>query len=154
MYKRGAMESVLHRFWECPFAKISWDWAIHILNALVARNGEYGPWRPLTWKQGIFSDRIPRRFDNIQKIWMAIQGTVVWMLSMERNDAIFNDIKWSSSKLRQKNWLDILDYGRLDWEAAKLKVDNKFQEVWCNNKVLAVMERGKPSMPRWKLFGP
>jgi hypothetical protein len=141
---------VLYRFWECPSAKIAWDWAIHILKVLVAKNNERGPWWPVNWKQGIFSDKIPRRFDSIQKIWMAIRGTVVWTLWMERNDAIFNDIKWSPSMLKQKKWFGIVDYGRLDWEVAKLKADNKFQEVWCKNKILAVMERGKP---KWKLSG-
>jgi hypothetical protein len=81
---------------------------------------------------------------------LAIRGTVVWTLWMERNDAIFNDIKWSPSMLKQKKWFGIVDYGRLDWEVAKLKADNKFQEVWCKNKILAVMERGKP---KWKLSG-
>jgi hypothetical protein len=49
-----------------------------------------------------------------------------------------------------KIWLDVVDYGWLDWEAAKLKVDNKFQEIWCKNKFSAVMEIGKP---KWELYG-
>jgi hypothetical protein len=33
---------------------------------------------------------------------------------MECNDAIFNNIKWSHGKLRQKIWLEIINYGRLE----------------------------------------
>ena len=49
-----------------------------------------------------------------------------------------------------KKWFGIVDYSWLDWEAAKLKAYNKFQEVWYKNKILAIIERGKP---KWKLFG-
>jgi hypothetical protein len=82
---------------------------------------------------------------------MAVRGTIVWLLWMERNDAIFNNIKWSHTKLLQKIWLGLVDYGRLDWERAKLKDDGKFAAVWCRNKFFADWIHGKP---RWKLTGP
>lgn len=34
----------------------------------------------LTWKQGIFSHRIPRRFKHCSRIWSLIRGLVLWGL--------------------------------------------------------------------------
>jgi hypothetical protein len=126
---RGAHETVLHRFWECASAKAAWQWGIHILNTLVAENNGRGPWRLFFWKQGIFSNRIPRKFDEVQRVWMAMCGIIVWTLWTERNDVIFNDIKWSRPKLLQRIWLGLIDFGRLEWESAQLKNDGKFEAV-------------------------
>jgi hypothetical protein len=70
---------------------------------------------------------------------------------MERNDSIFNDIKWSHAKLMQKIWLAMIDYGRMEWESAKLKANGKFEAVWCKNLIFAEMVQRRP---RWKLSGP
>jgi hypothetical protein len=83
----------------------------------VAVDGSRGPWRPLNWKQGIFYDRIPQRFDRVKKIWMVVRGTIVWQLWLERNDVAFNHIRWPREKLIQRIWLGLTDYGRLDWES-------------------------------------
>jgi hypothetical protein len=144
----GAFESVLHRFWECPYAQTAWRWGIFILNKVAADNDEQGPWCPLTWKHGIFSDRMPRRFDKVRKIWMAIRGIVIWLLWLERNDAVFNDVHLSREKVIQKVWLGIIDYGRKDWEGSKMAANRKFESIWCRNKVLAEMNAGKP---HWRL---
>jgi hypothetical protein len=82
---------------------------------------------------------------------MAIRGTVVWLLWMECNDVIFNNIKWSSIKLLQKVWLGLIDYGRLAWEAAKDNDKGKFINVWYKNGIFAEMVMKRP---RWKLNGP
>jgi hypothetical protein len=53
------------------------------------------------------------------------------------------------------NWIlfrgGLVDYGRLEWESAQLKVDEKLAAVWYRNGVLAEMIRQRP---RWKLMGP
>jgi hypothetical protein len=60
---------------------------------------------------------------------MAMCGIIVWTLWTERNDVIFNDIKWSRPKLLQRIWLGLIDFGRLEWESAQLKNDGKFEAV-------------------------
>jgi len=95
-------ESVLHRFWECKSAQRAWQWGIHIMNALITHKDAKGPWRPLTWKQGIFSDHIPRKFDSVSRVWEAVRTVVLWMLWIERNDAAFNGTHWRSAKLQQR----------------------------------------------------
>jgi hypothetical protein len=79
---------------------------------------------------------------------MALCGTVVWLLWLERNTAVFNDIKWTRAKMIQKVWLGLIDYGRVDWERNQDKDDGKFERVWCRNGFLAKMVERKP---RWKL---
>ncbi len=60
---RRSDETVLHQFGKCLSAQYAWQWRIHILNALVVGAEAKGPWRPLNWKQGIFSTSIPRKFN-------------------------------------------------------------------------------------------
>lgn len=73
-------ESVLHQFWECISARRAWQWAVHIMNSLITGRDARGPWQMLTWKQGIFLDSIPRKFDRVKRIWMELRTTVLWAL--------------------------------------------------------------------------
>jgi hypothetical protein len=70
---------------------------------------------------------------------------------MERNDTIFNDIKRPRMKLILKIWLGLIDYKRLNWDSAKRKNKEKFQEVWCRKSIFVEMIGGHP---RWKLTRP
>jgi hypothetical protein len=42
------------------------------MSVLISSQEAKGPWQLLTWKQGIFSERIPQKFDKICSMWMAI----------------------------------------------------------------------------------
>jgi hypothetical protein len=148
---RGVHETALYRFWKCQSARVAWRWGTHILNILVSDRESRGPWRPFTWKQGIFSDRIPCRFDRVKKVWMALRGIVLWQLWLERNDAVFNGTRWPKMKMLQRIWLGLVDYGRMEWESAQLKDDGKFEAVWCRKDLFSVMVNKRP---RWKLVGP
>lgn len=158
---RHSHESVLHRFWECPAARRVWQWGIHIANTLVMSRDAQGPWQPLTWKQGIFSDRIPRKFDGISSLWAVLRTIILWTLWIEQNDAAFNDILWRPAKQLQRIWLGLVDYGRMEWvkccsliRKQRDKADeirNRFRKRWCRNGVLAEMINDNP---RWRLTGP
>jgi hypothetical protein len=158
---RRSDESVLHRFWECFSTQRAWQWGIHIMNTLITSRAAKGPWRMLTWKQGIFSEKIPRKFDKINGLWMAIRTVILWSLWMERNDAAFNNVKWTHIKLIQRIWLGLVDYGRVEWsrvQARGVKRPDKcpqmvknFTNRWCRNGVIATMTDGNL---RWLLSGP
>jgi hypothetical protein len=62
------------------------------MNTLISSRNARGPWRMLTWKQGIFSDKIPRKFDKFSFLWMAIRTVILWSLWTERNDVVFNGV--------------------------------------------------------------
>lgn len=96
---RRSEESVLHQFWECHSAQRAWHWGIHLMSTLIIGRDTRGPWRMLTWKQGIFSDKIPCKFDKISFLWMAIRTVILtmWSLWMERNNVVFNGVKWTST---------------------------------------------------------
>jgi hypothetical protein len=79
---------------------------------------------------------------------MALHGTVVWLLWLEHNNAVFNDIKWTRAKMIQKEWLGLIDYGHMDWERNRDKDDGKFENRWYRNGFLAKIVERKP---RWKL---
>jgi hypothetical protein len=158
---RRSDESVLHRFWECFSTQRAWQWGIHIMNTLITSRAAKGPWRMLTWKQGIFSEKIPRKFDKINGLWMAIRTVILWSLWMERNDAAFNNVKWTHIKLIQRIWLGLVDYGRVEWsrvQARGVKRPDKcpqmvrnFTNRWCRKGVIATMTDGNL---RWLLSGP
>ncbi|KAG0574234.1 hypothetical protein KC19_VG246300 [Ceratodon purpureus] len=113
---RGSEESVLHRFWECESSQRAWQFAIHIMNQLVKGKDVRGPWQPLSWKQGIFSYRIPRKFDAFKQIWLELRSVVLWTLWIERNDIVFNNQRWPPAKLLQQVKTGIIDYGRVEWD--------------------------------------
>lgn len=43
----------------------------------------------LTWKQGLFAQRIPRRFKHCSRIWSLLRGLATWGLWKERNGVVF-----------------------------------------------------------------
>lgn len=158
---RRSEESVLHRFWECTSAQHAWQLAIHVINTLVAGRDAHGPWQILSWKQGIFSHRIPRKFDSVKRIWMEIRTAVLWSLWLERNDVVFNNTRWTEERMRQHVWSEILDYGRVEWDRIKVKrktddtaaalMTDLFRERRCMQGVFATFCDDKP---RWQPFGP
>ena len=75
-----AEESVSYRFWECNTAKRTWQWGIHIMNIFIEGKEARGPWRMLTWKQGIFSERISMKFNRFKRVWAEIRTIVICAL--------------------------------------------------------------------------
>jgi hypothetical protein len=81
---------------------------------------------------------------------MAICGIVLWQLWLERNDVVFNNLRWSKEKMVQRIWLGLADYGRKEW-AKNSNEDGKFEALWCRNHILAVMVQNRP---KWRPVGP
>jgi hypothetical protein len=158
---RRSEESVLHRFWECSSARWAWQWAIHIMNTLISGRDARGPWQMLTWKHGIFSDGIPRKFNQVKRIWMELRTTVLWTLWIERNDKVFNDCSWTNEKRTGKIWSGMLDYGRMEWSRVKaMKASHptkaiaetaQFMARRGRNNVFAVITN---EVPQWQPKGP
>lgn len=115
-----------------------------------ARNGRSGTLN-FNWKQGLFNDRLPRRFQPVQAIWELLRGVILWTLWIEPNDLVFNGSKWHQHKALHTIWLGLVDYGRLAWGILKTKPIEAFCESWGKNEVLASVVDGQPN---WKLSGP
>lgn len=152
---RRSEESVLHRFWECLSVQRAWQWAIHVMNALVEGRDAQGPWQMLTWRQGIFSNRIPRKFNHVKRT------VVLWTLWIERNDMIFNNQAWSPAKQLQHIWSAMVDYGRVEWDCIRIKKQRspaatqqliaRFITRRCSQDFFATMVAGQP---QWVPTGP
>jgi len=130
------------------------------LNTLISGEDAKGPWKPFNWKQGIFSTRIPKKFDKYSRVWVGLRTVILWALWTERNDAAFNNIYWHPNKLLQRVWLGIVDYGRVEWDQVVRRrrsdgidetLATRFVQCWCCNKVFAEMIDG---VPRWVFAGP
>ena len=85
------------------------------MNTLIARGEARGPWRLSTWKQGIFLDRIPWKFNHFKRVWTKIRTVVLWALQIERNDRVFQGASWKHLKLLQIIWNGIVHYRRVEW---------------------------------------
>jgi hypothetical protein len=81
----GTREFVLHCFWKCEGAKKAWYWGMHIMQRLAPRRR---PTTPFTWKQGIFSHRIPRPFKEVSRVWLLLKGVILWMLWLWKLDKV------------------------------------------------------------------
>lgn len=154
-------ESVLHRFWGCVSAQRAWEWAMHILNTLVHGKEAEGPWQMVTWKNGIFSCEIPRKFNQFKRVWMELRTVVLWALWIERNDKVFNDVSWPPAKLMQVVWDGIIDYGRIEWTKVKLRrishpdrAEQEFAVFQARRGRHEVFAEFTNEKPRWQLRGP
>lgn len=158
---RQSEESVLHRFWECLSAQRAWQWAIHIMNALLIGRDAQGPWQLLTWRQGIFLGQIPWKFNALKRLWLEVHTVVLWAFWIQRNDMVFNNLAWSPDRLLQHFWSGLLDYGRVEWAKlcskqprtalAQRKLVTTFVGRRCRADFFAVMVAGQP---RWMATGP
>lgn len=110
------------RFWECLSVCRAWHWAIHIMNTFVSGRDARRLWQPLTWKQGIFFDNIPRKFNQMKRIWMELRIVVLWSLWIERNEKVYDNITWMPDKLTQTIWNGMIDYGWVEWDEVKIKM--------------------------------
>ena len=66
---------------------------------------------------------------------------------LERNDVVFNDVKWSREKMIHKVWLRLIDYGCMEWKCTQDKDNRKFESIWYRNGFLAEMVAWRPN---WK----
>ena len=69
----------------------------------------------INWKQSIFGHRLPNRFKILSRVWLFIQGVVLWDIWEQRNEAAFDGRHWHPAKLYHKLWLSIIDYSRISW---------------------------------------
>ena len=106
-------ESVKHKLWDCIQASRQWRWATFIMHELCGvRMGNYDCFN---WKQALFGERIPKRYDKIIKVWHLLRGIILWTIWIERNDKVFNQEQWHVSKVKQRIWDDLIIYAKAAW---------------------------------------
>jgi hypothetical protein len=79
---------------------------------------------------------------------MLLRGIVIWMLWIERNEAVYDGVFWSPEDLRSKIWLGAIDYGRIAWQ--KLvgrckKTPDKSSRLKSSSKLNGVLAESSPS---------
>ena len=106
----------------------------------------------LTWKQGIFSDRIPRKFNHLKRKWGEIRMVILWSLWIRCNEKVFQGTSWEPPKLLETIWNGIVDYGRVDWDQIQRRLKknlrltkelkDNFNNQRCRQEVFATMVDG------------
>ncbi|KAK1371240.1 hypothetical protein POM88_037332 [Heracleum sosnowskyi] len=76
-------ETVLHLFWQCPFAFNIWKWLFEWWGLSSIRIGSDIPTMRDSYR--CFRDRIT------QEVWKTTLGACVWTIWLERNQGVFNN---------------------------------------------------------------
>lgn len=56
---------------------------------------------PLSLEQCLTNKRLPNNLKNFSYLWSLLWGVVLWCIWIERNDLVFNGIRWHNSKLER-----------------------------------------------------
>jgi hypothetical protein len=58
---------------------------------------------------------LPSSLRKFSVLWSLLCSVTLWRIWIERNDLVFNDIKWHDFKLNSLIREDLLDDGRIMW---------------------------------------
>ena len=50
------------------------------------------------------------------KVWHLLRGIALWTIWIERNDKVFNHEQWHESKVKQRNWDELIIYAKAAWK--------------------------------------
>ena len=68
------------------------------------------------WKQALFGERIPKKYDKLVKVWHLLRGITMWTIWIERNDKVFNHTQWHESRVEQRIWDELIIYSKMAWK--------------------------------------
>jgi hypothetical protein len=143
-------ETYIHRFYQCQFSKKLWTFAFTIMHWLIKGTQNLSPAATFTLEQCLFGRRVRLRRMGTLKIWALLRGVVIWGCWILRNDAVFERVFWTDTKIRNYVWDSLLEYGRVDWIRTKRKISKAktpeksqralgaFDAVWTTNDLLCV----------------
>ncbi len=67
--------------------------------------------KALSLDQCLFNKRLPNSLKKFSLLWSLLWGIAFWFTWIERDDLIFNGVKWQDVM-----WDNSIDYGRLEWQ--------------------------------------
>ena len=106
-------KSVKHKIWDCIEARRPWRWAVSIMRELCGvRTGNYDRFN---WKQALIGERIPKKYGKKIKTWHLLRGITLWTIWIEHNDKVFNHEQWHESKVKHRNWDELIIYAKEAW---------------------------------------
>ena len=89
-------------------------WATYIMHELCkVISGNYDCFN---WKQTIFGERLPKKYDPNIKIWHLLRGITLWAIWIERKDKVFNHEQWHETHVKHHIWDKLILYAKVAWE--------------------------------------
>ncbi|KAG0571902.1 hypothetical protein KC19_VG052100 [Ceratodon purpureus] len=147
---QGPSESLLHCFFECPAARLAWDWAQTVLYALAGISRASMPWPRFSWDQCLMGTALPDPLRAWHDTWSLIRGTTLWCIWLRRNAVVFRNEIWSTDHLDTILWDATLDLARLSWERVKWseryqprarpKLRRDFTRLWAHRNVFCSLQ--------------
>jgi hypothetical protein len=92
-------QTFVHKFWLFPRARKAWEMAFTIMYRSKTMPYMKYTHEPLSLEQCLTNKRLPNNLKNFSYLWSLLWGVVLWYIWIERNDLVFNDIRWHNSKL-------------------------------------------------------
>ena len=78
-----------------------------------ARTGNYDCFN---WKQGLFGERLPKKYSPKIKIWHLLRGITLQAIWIEQNDKVFNHKQWHETRVKHHIWDEHILYAKTAWE--------------------------------------
>jgi hypothetical protein len=86
-----------------------------------------GNYDSFNWKQVIFGERIPKKYEKMIKIWHLLRGITLWTIWIKRNNRVFNLEQWHVSRVKHHIWDELIIYAKAAWnQVVKLIKISKF----------------------------
>jgi len=94
-------QTFVHKFWLFPRARKAWEMAFTIVYGVKnIASHEIHPWTSQPRAMSA-NKRLPNNLKNFSYLWSLLRGVVLWCIWIERNDLVFNGIRWHNSKLER-----------------------------------------------------
>ena len=87
-----SVESVDHRFHNCPLAPHVWRYAANFIWQLFANKRNVGPQKSFSMLQCLFDQPLSITLRRFSRIWFFLRSGLPWIIWRQRNDGIFNKV--------------------------------------------------------------
>jgi hypothetical protein len=115
----GADESVLHHFWSCPCSQKTWTYTSALMKCFAVVPG---PWEPPDWKQALFAQEPPWKFQKVARLWLLLREVTMWSVWISRNNFVFNQSRWNHQHVTNLIWRGIGEYAHAAWSKSLRKI--------------------------------
>ncbi len=106
------LETIIHKFWECPRAKVTWPWVLSFVCRLKFSTNVDKLQKGLEMEHCFFNKQIVEENSTIQPNLDIIQGCNKYgIFCLKRNDIIFNRRRYYDAQLAKSIWRGHQDYG-------------------------------------------
>ena len=119
----SVVESMEHRFFNCPLAPPVCYYEVNIIGQLYVKRDNGGPRKPFSTMHCLCDQPISKSLKPFSRIWFFLRNGLPWIIWRQRNDQVLNALPRPVAKIHQVVWDSLLDYGRLEWQQTLMDLE-------------------------------